>query len=68
MPGRVLELMATPGAQVAKGQPLLVLEAMKIEHTIAAPAAGTLRAYKVAAGEQVSEGVELVDFAPAASA
>ena len=68
MPGRVIELLAEVGAAVVKGQPLLVLEAMKIEHTIMAPSAGTLRAFKVAAGEQVAEGVELVDFLPAPSA
>ena len=66
MPGRVIELMATAGASVAKGTPLLVLEAMKIEHTIVAPSAGTLKAYRVAAGDQVGEGIELVDFEPAA--
>ncbi|MGH8253953.1 MAG: biotin carboxylase N-terminal domain-containing protein [Steroidobacteraceae bacterium] len=65
MPGRVIELIGTPGAKVAKGAPLLVLEAMKIEHTIVAPGAGTLRVFKVAAGEQVSEGMELVDFVAA---
>ena len=65
MPGRVIDLIATPGSEVAKGQPLLVLEAMKIEHTITAPGPGTLRAFRVTAGEQVSEGVELVDFVPA---
>jgi 3-methylcrotonyl-CoA carboxylase alpha subunit len=65
MPGRVIELVATPGAQLAKGQPLLVLEAMKIEHTITAPGPGTLRAFKVTAGEQVGEGAELVDFVSA---
>jgi len=63
MPGRVIELVATPGAKVTKGAPLLVLEAMKIEHTIVAPGAGTLRAFRVTAGEQVTEGMELVDFA-----
>ena len=68
MPGRVIELIASVGAVVAKGAPLLVLEAMKIEHTIMAPGAGTVRAFRVAAGEQVGEGVELVDFAPASSA
>jgi 3-methylcrotonyl-CoA carboxylase alpha subunit len=62
MPGRVIELVATAGAKVAKGAPLLVLEAMKIEHAIMAPSAGTLRAFKVVAGEQVTEGMELVDF------
>jgi 3-methylcrotonyl-CoA carboxylase alpha subunit len=68
MPGRVIELIAQAGTEVVKGQPLLVLEAMKIEHTIMAPGPGTLRAFKVAAGEQVSEGAELVDFVPAPSA
>jgi 3-methylcrotonyl-CoA carboxylase alpha subunit len=67
MPGRVIELVATAGSAVAKAQPLLVLEAMKIEHTIVAPGPGTLRAFKVAAGEQVGEGAELVDFEPAPS-
>ena len=64
MPGRVIELIATAGTEVSKGTALLVLEAMKIEHTVVAPSAGTLRAFRVAAGEQVSEGTELVDFVP----
>jgi 3-methylcrotonyl-CoA carboxylase alpha subunit len=64
MPGRILELVAAPGAVVRKGAPLLVLEAMKIEHTIVAPAAGVLQAFRVAAGEQVAEGAELVTFEP----
>jgi 3-methylcrotonyl-CoA carboxylase alpha subunit len=68
MPGRVIDLIATPGSEVVKGEPLLVLEAMKIEHTITAPGPGTLRAFRVTAGEQVSEGVELVDFVPAPAA
>jgi 3-methylcrotonyl-CoA carboxylase alpha subunit len=68
MPGRVIELIASAGTEVVRGQPLLVLEAMKIEHTIMAPGPGTLRAFKVATGEQVGEGAELVDFVPAASA
>jgi 3-methylcrotonyl-CoA carboxylase alpha subunit len=48
------------GAQVAKGQPLLILEAMKMEHTITAPADGTVQAIHYAAGEQVLEGAELI--------
>jgi 3-methylcrotonyl-CoA carboxylase alpha subunit len=64
MPGRIRELVAVPGASVHKGAPLLVLEAMKIEHTILAPAAGVLQAFRVAAGEQVAEGAELVTFEP----
>jgi 3-methylcrotonyl-CoA carboxylase alpha subunit len=67
MPGRVIELIGTAGTEVARGAPLLVLEAMKIEHTILAPSQGTLRAFKVAAGDQVGEGTELVDFVPAQS-
>jgi 3-methylcrotonyl-CoA carboxylase alpha subunit len=67
MPGRVIELIATPGAEVPRGAALLVMEAMKIEHTIVAPGAGTLRSFRVAVGEQVGEGTELVDFLPAQS-
>jgi 3-methylcrotonyl-CoA carboxylase alpha subunit len=63
MPGKVIAWLAQPGAEVAKGAPLLILEAMKMEHTITAPAAGTLNAFKFAVGEQVTEGAELVDFA-----
>ena len=61
MPGRIVALLAAPGV-VAKGAPLLVMEAMKMEHTIAAPADGTLRGFLVAAGEQVAEGAALVEF------
>ena len=66
MPGRVVSLLATPGACVVRGAPLLVLEAMKMEHTLVAPADGLLVAYRVELGEQVAEGAELVEFQPAA--
>jgi 3-methylcrotonyl-CoA carboxylase alpha subunit len=62
MPGKVIALIATVGARVEKGAPLLILEAMKMEHTIAAPAAGVVRAFRYAVGEQVSDGAELVEF------
>ena len=62
MPGRVIKLFVQPGTQVEKGQPLLILEAMKMEHTITAPAAGTVKAIHYAAGEQVLEGAELVNI------
>ena len=65
MPGRIVALLARPGERVARGAPLLVLEAMKMEHTLVAPADGTLDAYRVEAGEQVAEGAELVEFSPA---
>ncbi|MCX9155353.1 acetyl/propionyl/methylcrotonyl-CoA carboxylase subunit alpha [Niveibacterium sp. 24ML] len=62
MPGKVVALLATPGAPVERGAPLLVLEAMKMEHTIAAPAAGTVKAFRFGVGDQVSDGAELLDF------
>ncbi len=62
MPGKVIALLAAPGASVEKGTPLLVLEAMKMEHTISAPHAGTVKSFRFAAGDQVDEGVALVEF------
>ena len=63
MPGKVVALLAQPGQKVDKGTPLLILEAMKMEHTITAPAAGTVKTFCYAAGEQVSDGAALVEFA-----
>ena len=62
MPGKVISLIAQPGSAVAQGAPLLILEAMKMEHTIAAPAKGTLKAFRYGVGDSVAEGAELVDF------
>ncbi len=62
MPGKVITLCAAPGTQVEKGTPLLVMEAMKMEHTILAPRQGVIKGFRFGAGEQVSEGAELVDF------
>ncbi len=62
MPGKVIALMVEPGTQVEKGAPLLVLEAMKMEHTISAPRKGVLKAFRFAPGDQVSDGAELLDF------
>ncbi len=66
MPGKVVTLMAEPGAIVEKGTPLLVLEAMKMEHTITAPRKGKVVSFLVAAGDQVADGAELVEFEGAA--
>ncbi len=66
MPGKVVALLAQPGQKVDKGTPLLILEAMKMEHTITAPAAGVLKAFCYATGEQVADGAPLVEFEPAA--
>ena len=66
MPGRITALLAEPGT-VAKGAPLLVMEAMKMEHTIRAPSAGLFKSCRHAVGDQVAEGAELVDFEPEGS-
>ncbi|MEO8717335.1 MAG: acetyl/propionyl/methylcrotonyl-CoA carboxylase subunit alpha [Burkholderiales bacterium] len=60
MPGKIIALLVKPGAKVEKGAPLLILEAMKMEHTISAPADGVVKAIHFAAGEQVPEGAELL--------
>ena len=60
MPGKVLQVLVAVGAKVAKGAPLVVLEAMKMEHTIAAPHDGQVAEIHFKAGEQVNEGAELL--------
>ena len=55
-PGMVVRVLAAEGDQVTAGQPLVVLEAMKMEHTVTAPAGGTVTALPVAAGDQVTTG------------
>jgi 3-methylcrotonyl-CoA carboxylase alpha subunit len=60
MPGKVLQVLVQPGAKVAKGTPLVILEAMKMEHTIAAPHDGQVAEIHFKAGEQVNEGAELL--------
>ncbi|MDB5798973.1 MAG: acetyl/propionyl/methylcrotonyl-CoA carboxylase subunit alpha [Paucimonas sp.] len=67
MPGKIVALLVEKGALVEKGTPLLVMEAMKMEHTITAPQAGTVADLLYAVGEQVAEGVQLIafDVAPA---
>ncbi|WP_303748351.1 acetyl/propionyl/methylcrotonyl-CoA carboxylase subunit alpha [Stenotrophomonas pigmentata] len=62
MPGRVVTLLVQPGATVSRGTPLLVMEAMKMEHTLQAPADGTVHGFRAKAGDQVADGAVLVDF------
>ncbi len=64
MPGTVIRILAEPGADLSAGAPLLVIEAMKMEHTLRAPAAGHLKGIKCAVGDFVQEGAELADFEP----
>ncbi len=65
MPGKIVQVLVMPGESVKRGEPLLILEAMKMEHTVTAPADGTVDRVNYAAGEMVEEGAELVAFTPA---
>ena len=62
MSGTVVSVLVTPGEKVAKGRALIVLEAMKMEHTIAAPMAGVVTAINFGVGDRVPEGADLVDL------
>ena len=63
MPGKILSFSVKAGDKVTKGQPLAVMEAMKMEHTIAAPADGVVEELMYAPGDQVTEGSELLKIA-----
>jgi 3-methylcrotonyl-CoA carboxylase alpha subunit len=66
VPGTVVAVLVEAGAVVKRGDALLVLEAMKMEHTIRAPVDGTVAAIRFKAGEAVaSEGAELLSITPA---
>jgi 3-methylcrotonyl-CoA carboxylase alpha subunit len=65
MPGKIVSVHVSDGQAVARGTPLVVLEAMKMEHTISAPADGTVALVHYKAGDLVEEGADLLDFEPA---
>ena len=65
MPGKVVSFAVKAGDAVTKGQPLAVMEAMKMEHTIAAPADGVVQELLYAPGDQVTEGAELLKLSNA---
>ena len=65
MPGRVLEIRAAMGDTVTKGQTMLLLEAMKMEHHMTAPFDGTVTEVRVATGDQVDNGSVLLVIHPA---
>ena len=62
MPGLVLKILVQPGAVVTKGTPLVILEAMKMEHQIVATHDGTVAAVNCTEGQMVDAGVDLVEL------
>jgi len=65
MHGVVVKRLVEAGAMIEKDQPLIIMEAMKMEHTIRAPGDGTVTEFYFEAGDQVSGGEELLKFEPA---
>ncbi|MBI3700514.1 MAG: acetyl/propionyl/methylcrotonyl-CoA carboxylase subunit alpha [Afipia sp.] len=68
LPGTVVALLVESGATVEKGAPILTLEVMKMEQTLRAPFAGTVKQLKCKVGDIVQEGVELAEIEPAKDA
>ena len=62
MPGVITKVMVVVGDEVSKGQPLVALEAMKMEHLIRAPRAGRVRRVEASPGQMVQAGVALVEL------
>lgn len=67
MPGVVVDVLVSPGDEVAEGQPLLLLEAMKMQNEIPAPSAGTVEAVHVEPGRAVAAGEKLITLGAAAA-
>ena len=64
MPGLVVRVQVQPGEKVVAGDPLVVLEAMKMENELKAGAPGVVKSVRVAPGEAVEKGQVLVEFEP----
>lgn len=62
MPGKIVAVMVTQGKEVKKGEALVIMEAMKMEHTISAPHDGVVEEVLYGLGEQVTEGAALISF------
>ena len=67
MPGKIIQVLVKAGDAVKRGQPLAMLEAMKMEHTLAAPSDATVESVNVAQGDQVTAETVVVQFAKAAA-
>jgi 3-methylcrotonyl-CoA carboxylase alpha subunit len=63
MPGAVRDVLVTVGSDVSAGDRLVVLEAMKMEHTVTSPADGTVAEVLVVTGDQVDAGAVLIVLA-----
>lgn len=68
MPGLVLKVHVTAGQTITCGQPLVILEAMKMENEISAEADGIVRAVHVATGDAVAKGAVMLEIAPSGDA
>jgi len=66
MPGKVVAVLVKNGQEVGKGEPLVIMEAMKMEHTISAPGDGLVEDVLYQVGDQVADGAPLLAFKPAA--
>ena len=65
MPGRIISISISVGDTVTRGQPVIVLESMKMENTITSPVDGTVSAVHVATGDSVQHGQTLAEIAQA---
>ncbi|PTM13016.1 MAG: acetyl-CoA carboxylase biotin carboxyl carrier protein subunit, partial [Bacteroidetes bacterium] len=59
---KVLQVMVTPGQEVAKGEGILILEAMKMENVLKAEQAGVVKSVNVSVGDAVEKNNKLVEF------
>ncbi|MHA1544367.1 MAG: acetyl-CoA carboxylase biotin carboxyl carrier protein subunit, partial [Alphaproteobacteria bacterium] len=62
MPGKILEVLAKDGGMVEKGDALIIMEAMKMEYTLKAPRAGTIKGLSAKVGEQVNDAALLLEI------
>ena len=62
MPGLVLEILVAPGQAIPKGEPMLILEAMKMENVLKATAAAVVKSVKVEKGQAVEKGAVLIEM------